>query len=770
MNLSLTEILNSKLRNYPLCRVVLFLSLGIFVGDNLCDYGILLSDPEGFLCDSQQMAESAGSIVLKNGSSISKWFISLCWAVILLPFFIGAWALRSSKGILHLSSKFWFSIAVSFFTLGILMVTIQRQKSLVCWEEEENVHCVQISSNVVEKGKVYQAEAILENGEHKGQKVRLSLMKSTTLPIKGDERLASVESGSVNGMKREDIVRTDSSEEVMRSIPVSFCPNVGDKILCYGRIECPRNAGNPYEFDYAGWLRNQGVTGVLFSAENQWKTVEMPSISSTLAIRMLQFREKLLDQYQQYIDGEGLAVLSAMTLGDKSRLNSKVREVFSQSGTSHVLALSGLHLGILFFFFHTFVLKYCKRRWSIVLFSLLGVFLLWGFAFVAGFPKSLVRATLMFSMMQLCSVFSLRSSSLNNLFFAALCLLLFSPLTLFDVGFQLSCLSVFFILLVMPRLRVPRWVKSCRPFRFVYDLMAVSLCAQLCTAPLVAYYFHTFPTYGILANLLAVPMAYFLLCVSLFFFCLPFLQSFLGIILSMGVDFLLEGLGWISTLPGAVLSWSPSVGTVVGLYALFLLCYAYPTLRRKHFYIGASAVLVFVSAATYYTEWSQRVRPSIVCYNLNKVPAVHFITSPEESYLWSSSPERADSALSMVRDGYWRKCNISSPVWISEQDSLCGEVMKYSDVFSFRGKRLAIVDAPLSAIPPSKPLPVDILLLCRGYKGELAPLLGFYTPSLVVLDGSLTSYYRRKYKQYLQKGGFPTYDARVNGAYIRVME
>ncbi|MBQ2121001.1 MAG: hypothetical protein II199_00740, partial [Bacteroidaceae bacterium] len=254
------------------------------------------------------------------------------------------------------------------------------------------------------------------------------------------------------------------------------------------------------------------------------------------------------------------------------------------------------------------------------------------------------------------------------------------------------------------------------------------------------------------------------------FFCLPFLQSLLGPILSVGVDVLLKGLGWIGSLPGAVLSWSPSFALVIGIYACLLLCYAYTRLHRKSFYISISVSLLLTAAGVYWTEWKNQVRPSIVCYNLNQTPAVHFISSSSASHIWSSNSSRADSALSAVRNNYWRECGIAEPRWIGEQDSLCGDVIRYGEVFSFRHHRIAVSAGPLPPNSPSAPLPVDVLLLCRGYKGELSRLLRFYSPDLVVLDGSLTPYYRRKYLQKLKDIGLPTHDMKVGGAYINVLE
>ena len=180
MKWSLTEIFVSRLRNYPLLRVVLFLSLGIFVGDKLCDLGLLLNETETSAKAFESVGQGLAQFMSENLGSISNWLRGICWTLVLLPVFIGFRVLKSRKGILHLSAWFWSAVGVAFFSLGVLMVTAQRQESVVMWEDNENVHRVLISSSVVEKGKVYQAEAILGDGAFKGRKVRLD-RKSTRL-------------------------------------------------------------------------------------------------------------------------------------------------------------------------------------------------------------------------------------------------------------------------------------------------------------------------------------------------------------------------------------------------------------------------------------------------------------------------------------------------------------------------------------------------------------------------------------------------------------
>lgn len=713
MHQKLSDILHISFRNYPLFRVVIALSLGIFVGDVLCER-LPLNSINAF------------------GFDWTSILLIFCCILLLAPFFVGAYILRKHNVILHLSYWFWSSVWGAFFGLGILMMHAEHLQNHVKWDSNATVHRVLITADVTEKGKVYQTNAILQGGTHHGSLIKLSLMKGNPMDF---------------AVKNE-------------------MPAVGDEILCYGKIEIPKNAGNPYEFDYAGWLSRQGISGVLFSPDSCWSLVAEPTISPPFSVRMLQLRESLVNRYREYLSGDELAILSAMTLGDKSALQTHVRDIFSQTGTSHVLALSGLHLGLLFSLFHIIILKYCRRRWAYIFFSIVGICLMWSFALLAGLPKSLIRATLMFSMVQICRIFSQRSSSLNNLSFAALVILLFSPNALFDVGFQLSCLSVFFILLIIPHLRPPVWVTRYKILDVIFNLITVPLCAQLCTAPLVGYYFHTFPVYGLLANFIAVPLAYILLGVSAIFLTLPLLQSILGPVLSHVSNLLYQGLVWVSSLPFASLQWYPSVWTVISLYLLVLLLYLYSRLHRLQFYVSVSLVLVFASVMTFVVEQQNRVQPSIICYNTYRIPAVHFITSTDESVLWSTHPERADSALVVVERNYWTPLHIASPRFISSADSICGTVSQYGAVLSFRKYRLAVVDDKFRPYYPSRPLYVDAMLLSRGSKYRLSELLRTYSPHLVILDGSLTPYYRNRYIEEISTLHIPYHDMNVHGAFV----
>ena len=222
----------------------------------------------------------------------------------------------------------------------------------------------------------------------------------------------------------------------------------------------------------------------------------------------LERRDDLLARYRQVAgeDDERYAVLAAMTLGDKRALTRELRETYSITGASHVLALSGLHLGIVYLFV-SWLMAGRRRFW---LSQVIIILSLWAFALLTGLSVSVVRSASMLSIYALFSVAERGRASVNVLAFTAIVLLLTDARTLYDVGFQMSFAAVLSILVFMPladalvsmeRLMRHRWL------RWVYGMVAVSVAAQLGVAPLIAFYFHRFSTYFLLSNFVVIPAA-----------------------------------------------------------------------------------------------------------------------------------------------------------------------------------------------------------------------------------------------------------------------
>lgn len=607
---------------------------------------------------------------------------------------------------------------------------------------------------------VAERDALAETWPDEVQDFRAMLVEEPRTGPKTVQAVARIVGGPADGRRIRLGLMLPQDDSLRRTVS-GLRP--GDVVLCHARIAAPRNAGNPGEFDYAGWLRRQHIAGTAFCFADNWRLSSHPA-RLPFAVRALRWRSVLVDSYETHFQGRALAVFSALTLGDDSRLDTSTREIYSRTGVSHVLALSGLHLSILFSFYQALVLSLCRRRWLYVGMSLAGVAGLWLFAFVAGLPLSLLRSAVMFSVMQVACCLRRDSFSLNNLALAALLLLFLSPQSLFDVGFQLSCLSVFFIVAFVPAVPVPAAVRRSKVLSWVYNMLAVSLCAQVGTAPLVAYYFHTFPVYGLLANLVAVPLSYALLLFGVFFQLLPAGQNLLAVPVSGALQLMDASLSTLSRMPGAVVTFYPTLGFVAGFYLFLCLFVNWRVSRRSVFCYAAGFVMLSAGVYEAYAHRSDRLPRQLVFYNLYGASAVHAISSAESSYLWTSAA-RADSALAYVERTFWREEGLAPPVQLRQP--FCRPDVDYSGgLLSFAGCRVALQAQPLPQGSPREPLPVDYLLLARGYKGSLERALRHYSPRVVVLDGSLTDYYHDRFALEARAAGLTVHDMRTSGALV----
>lgn len=672
---------------------------------------------------------------------------------------VGGYVLQVFRPLQFRTSRFNLAVvSISIGLMGMALLVNQRDKLQPSWPVGAQTFRGMIMETPRGSSKAHQVEVSLTGGQYDGWRVRLTLMRDT-----------------------------------MALHTACSVPEVGNTLLFYTSIEPLRASGNPGDFDYAAWLRRHGISGTGFCAAGYWQLSETAASHLPLTVRLHRWRNAFVRRYAEYFQGRDLGVITAMTLGDKTHLDRDTREVYSQAGVSHVLALSGLHLSILFALWNSFLQPLFRcRRLLFIGASLVGVAVLWSFAALAGLPLSLVRATIMFTVMQMTGCFRGHSFSLNNLALAAFIILTVSPQALFDVGFQLSCLSVAGILLIVPRLPQPfllRREAERQPYlvhrpllrtlfltgrysRFprtaccwFWQLVQVSFAAQVVTLPLVAYSFHTVAPYGLLANLLAVPLVFPLLGLSVVFLLLPFSQPFLAMFIG-GLLRLLDGvLAAVVRLPGAALAYSPPLGAVVAFYLFVVFALAASRWRRP-VYVYLAGILFAVAVALALLARSPWWVPrQVIVYNLHGTTAVHLVEDARRSYLWSPAPLRADSVLAPLRRNCWEPCGVAAPCLLG--DSLVEPHLYAVDgLLAFGGCRLAILHRPLTGKLPVEPLNVDFLVLARGYGASLHAALRRYRPRVVVLDASLTDYYRRRFAGEVRNAGLELYDVRQKGALV----
>ena len=385
-----------------------------------------------------------------------------------------------------------------------------------------------------------------------------------------------------------------AGKEVLLYLPkdsLSAALKTGDGLSFYTRMDAPENQEEFQQFDYARFLYHDGISGTAYVPSDAWKMTDHKGVRDW-KLKALSLREWLIDKYRQWGIGEKqLPVLSALTLGYKGDLDKETRNAYSVAGISHVLALSGLHIGIFWMLLNGLLkpLSIGRLKW---LKGGVVVLLLWAFAFLVGLEASVVRAVVMCMLFELGRLSGTKALSLNTLSIAAFFMLLYQPFYLFDVGFQLSFVAVASILLFYPLL-VGCWSIKHPVWRWIWKIVSVSVAAQVGTAPLVMYYFSNFSVYFLLANIVAavlVPLIIYVAVGMVLMFPFPAFQWYVARFLD-GLVSVLNGMaGWTGGLPYASVSVSVMHPLEVGMcYVVLMLGWLYGVKRRRKWLIRTLA-------------------------------------------------------------------------------------------------------------------------------------------------------------------------------------
>ncbi len=278
----------------------------------------------------------------------------------------------------------------------------------------------------------------------------------------------------------------------------------GDDIIFHARPLEIRNRSNPYEFDYRFYMERKHTRYYSFVNSQDIISVSSPSSRNPGAVALI-LREKMINSYRKRgISGDNLAVAAAITLGEKDLLEPELKQEFIRAGIIHVMAVSGLHVGILSLFIYNILFFFGNKLR--ILRVVLVIVILWGFAFITGLAPSVMRATLMFSLIQAGHIMKREVNNINLVLASAFIILLLRPSTLFDSGFLLSYSAV------IPIIAYYKGLYRKLSFRYritdkLWQMICVTLIAQAGTFPLTVTLFNRFPSYFLLTNLLIVPVA-----------------------------------------------------------------------------------------------------------------------------------------------------------------------------------------------------------------------------------------------------------------------
>jgi len=399
-------------------------------------------------------------------------------------------------------------------------------------------------------------------------------------------------------------------------------PKYGDVLLLKNKlfeIEGPKNLG---EFNYKRYSNLKQIHFQTYLKAGDY-TIVCEACGSKLWSNIYQLRGQLVNALIKNIDDEtSLAITSALLLGQKNFLTKTVKSTFANTGAMHILAVSGLHVGILFLMLNFLFKPIAHGRWGRALAAILSILIIWIYAGVTGFSASVTRASLMFSLFLVAEIVNRDKNSYNILAASAFLILLYQPNMLAEVGFQLSYAAVFSIVTLYPY--IFKWfVFKSKTVNFFWSISAVSIAAQIGTVPISLYYFQQFPTTFLFSNLLAIPAAttIFVSGISILVcsFIAPPLAAFIGKFLEIVIYALHFGLSLLNKLPLSTVEFNSFTSYFPLLMFLFFIGSIIWIINqnRKALWLAALSFLLLCSSNAL-EKWNSYNEEKLLVYNNKK--------------------------------------------------------------------------------------------------------------------------------------------------------
>jgi len=539
-------------------------------------------------------------------------------------------------------------------------------------------------------------------------------------------------------------------------------PGYGKRFLTRKTIQGIGNTGNPGAFDYKRYSLFRGITHQVYLDESGYEI--LPGLRSKPAEQMIRsLRKQVLSILRKYIKGNReLGLAEALLIGYKDDLDKTLTRSYSNTGVVHVIAISGLHLGLIYWLltllFRPFQ-KYGRLKRFRPFFILSG---LWLFCFLAGAHPSVVRAAVMFTCLVTADSIDRRASVFNSLALSAFILLCINPYWLWEAGFQLSYAALTGILLFSRPVSNWFYFKN-RFLSYIWKLNAVTLAAQVFTIPVSIYHFHQFPNYFLFTNIIAVPLASLVLMGEIFL-CLvsfiPFIAEFTGEVIVKMIRVLNGYIAGVEKLPyslseGIQISFTQSILLMVIAAGL-----GFWLLEKKTagFRIALVSSLMMLSVRVHSHTITGK-QSGLIVYNMPRKKAIDFIQGRKFFFVGNLS----DPEDSVAADFYLKPSR--NLLRIKEAGQLPGLTVS-GNCLDFAGKKILILDQSAPFFNPVKRISLDLLIVSGSPDLDIKTIAGSVEIGQVVFDGTVPYNLINRWKRDSDQFGIPWHDVRQHGAFV----
>ncbi|MCW2120803.1 ComEC/Rec2 family competence protein [Flavobacterium sp. 7A] len=526
---------------------------------------------------------------------------------------------------------------------------------------------------------------------------------------------------------------------------------VGNQLVIKGKIIRNKPPYNPSLFDYSRYLENKQIYGQLYA--NQQSLLVSPIVTKDLFYYCSQLTTTIIRNLENsHFDPQSLSVAMALILGQKQDLSSEVLQDYQYAGAIHILSVSGLHIGFLLFFLNFVLSPIPNTRKGSLIKLVLSIGLLALFAIIAGLSPSVIRSVVMFSFIALGYYLRRNTYIYHTIIVSIVLILLFQPYFLFDAGFQLSYLAVFFIIWLQPLLS-STWTPKNKVLQFGWNILTVSFAAQIGTLPLSLFYFHQFPSLFFITNL----------------FILPFLSiiMILGIVIMLLAAFNIAPTIFVSTFEWSISSMNKIIAEIASFKSFVLQDIPFNT------YLLISAYLLIITLIIWFEKPKYNklvwIFIAIIAFQLSYMKTAYDNNNGQEWIVFSQKKnslitERKGSKVRVYANDTLSKSLINTNLksYLVSHFAIVDSRSSIPNVSYFNEKKILIIDS-LGIYPKNcKP---DILLLIQSPNINLDRLLATIHPKIIVADGTNYKNIQQNWKKTCQKNKIPFHATAEKGFY-----
>ncbi|MEZ4929040.1 MAG: ComEC/Rec2 family competence protein [Chitinophagales bacterium] len=610
-----------------------------------------------------------------------------------------------SSQIKWVSSLLFLSLFFVAFTLSALFNSSKNKSHFTKYIKEDSLFKIQIIDNPIAK----------ENSQKITGKVIEVLQNDKTYHTTG---------------KLLVYIQKDSISEKLK---------YGDVLLGKTFINGIDPPKNPFEFNYKDYLKFHNIFQTAYLSSENWQLIKQNNGNFIIG-KLFKLRNYLYNVIDKYIAGNNeKAIANAILIGKKDLLDYELIRAYSTSGAMHVLAVSGLHVGIVYLIFNN-LLFFLNNNKTKVLKSIILVLLIWLYAILTGASPSVLRAATMFSFIAIGTSFKQYVNIYNTIAASALLLILVNPYIITEVGFQLSYLAVIGIIFLQPKIYNLLYTEN-----YILDktwaITAVSISAQIATFPLGILYFHQFPNFFFVSNLIVIPVAFAIVFLGVSLFVFSFihpLAGIIGFILSKVIFILNYSVSFIDKLP-----YSLSSGLHISLlecYLIYLFIIAFSialAYKNKNALKVALVSTLFFTVSLSYHKLSNGSLSYLTVYYVPKQSAVELNNgNTRYSYFDKDFKENDSQLLFRVKHNWWGTYTTKQTFKQSNTPI---------DIITFKNKEILFVDSNFTL--PKQTVETDYCILKHQQKLYLSSFTKKIKAKKYIFDSSNKSYYNKYWKK-----------------------